>query len=80
LEILLDLSFILRPENCAYFSEDAAPNQFWTPSRRERPGSSPSTPPPPQIRLYARFWGQITGEPVLESGLYFTSADRWVKT
>jgi hypothetical protein len=41
LEILLDLSFILRPENCAYFSEDAAPNQFWTPGRRERPGSSP---------------------------------------
>ncbi len=33
----------------------------------------------PQIRLYTRFWQQITGEPVLESGLYFTSIDRWVK-
>ncbi|MBM3285021.1 MAG: hypothetical protein FJY81_04050 [Candidatus Aminicenantes bacterium] len=33
----------------------------------------------PQIRLYTRFWSQITGEPVKESGLYFTSIDRWVK-
>jgi ATP-dependent helicase/nuclease subunit A len=32
----------------------------------------------PQIRLYAHFWKQITGEPVIESGLYFTSVDRWV--
>ena len=34
----------------------------------------------PQIRLYARFWSQITDEPVLESGLYFTSINRWVNT
>jgi hypothetical protein len=32
----------------------------------------------PQIRLYTRFWSQITGEPVKESGLYFTSIHRWV--
>jgi ATP-dependent helicase/nuclease subunit A len=32
----------------------------------------------PQIRLYSRFWSQITGEPVKESGLYFTSIHRWV--
>ncbi|MDH7513826.1 MAG: 3'-5' exonuclease, partial [Clostridiales bacterium] len=34
----------------------------------------------PQIRLYARFWSQITGEPVKEAGLYFTSIGRWVAT
>ncbi len=33
----------------------------------------------PQVRLYGRFWQQITGERVIESGLYFTSIDRWVK-
>jgi len=33
----------------------------------------------PQIRLYTRFWQQITGEPVLESGLFFTSINRWVQ-
>jgi ATP-dependent helicase/nuclease subunit A len=32
----------------------------------------------PQIRLYARFWSQTTGEPVKEAGLYFTSINRWV--
>ncbi len=32
----------------------------------------------PQIGLYTRFWSQVTGEPVRESGLYFTSIDRWV--
>jgi len=32
------------------------------------------------LRLYSGFWSQITGEPVLESGLYFTSISRWVKT
>ena len=32
----------------------------------------------PQIRLYTHFWKQITGEPVIESGLYFTSIDRWI--
>jgi len=34
----------------------------------------------PQIRLYARFWSQTTGEPVKEAGLYFTSIDRWANT
>ena len=34
----------------------------------------------PQIRLYTRFWQEITGEPLKEAGLYFTSIDRWVKT
>jgi ATP-dependent helicase/nuclease subunit A len=33
----------------------------------------------PQIRLYSRFWREITGEPVKEAGLYFTSIDRWVR-
>jgi ATP-dependent helicase/nuclease subunit A len=33
----------------------------------------------PQIRLYARFWSEITGEPVREAGLYFTFIDRWVR-
>jgi ATP-dependent helicase/nuclease subunit A len=33
----------------------------------------------PQVRLYARFWSETTGEPVKEAGLYFTSIDRWVK-
>jgi ATP-dependent helicase/nuclease subunit A len=33
----------------------------------------------PQVRLYTRFWRQITGDPVKESGLYFTSIDRWVR-
>jgi len=33
----------------------------------------------PQVRLYTRFWARITGEPVKESGLYFTALKRWVK-
>jgi ATP-dependent exoDNAse (exonuclease V) beta subunit len=33
----------------------------------------------PQIRLYTRFWSQITGEPVKESGIYFTSIHRWIR-
>jgi len=32
----------------------------------------------PQIRLYTKFWGHITGERVKESGLYFTSLNRWI--
>jgi ATP-dependent helicase/nuclease subunit A len=32
----------------------------------------------PQIRLYSRFWTEITAEPVKESGLYFTSLNRWI--
>ncbi|MEN6559677.1 MAG: UvrD-helicase domain-containing protein [Acidobacteriota bacterium] len=33
----------------------------------------------PQVRLYTRFWGRITGEKVKESGLYFTALDRWIR-
>jgi ATP-dependent helicase/nuclease subunit A len=33
----------------------------------------------PQVRLYTRFWREVTGQPVKECGLYFTSIDRWVK-
>jgi len=33
----------------------------------------------PQVTLYRRFWERITGKPVKESGLYFTSIGRWVK-
>lgn len=32
----------------------------------------------PQVRLYTRFWRDITGERVKETGLYFTALDRWV--
>ena len=34
----------------------------------------------PQIRLYAQFWSQISGEPIKEAGLFFTSINRWVNT
>ncbi|MBN1274226.1 MAG: UvrD-helicase domain-containing protein [Candidatus Aminicenantes bacterium] len=33
----------------------------------------------PQVRIYTRFWEEITGEKVKEAGLYFTSLQRWVK-
>jgi len=32
----------------------------------------------PQVRLYTRYWGELTGEKVKESGLYFTALERWV--
>jgi ATP-dependent exoDNAse (exonuclease V) beta subunit len=32
----------------------------------------------PQVRLYSRFWQNITKEPVKETGLYFTAVKRWV--
>jgi ATP-dependent helicase/nuclease subunit A len=32
----------------------------------------------PQVRLYTRFWSDITGERVKETGLLFTALDRWV--
>jgi ATP-dependent helicase/nuclease subunit A len=32
----------------------------------------------PQVRLYTKFWSQITGERVKESGLYFTSLNKWI--
>ena len=33
----------------------------------------------PQVKIYSQFWEKITGESVKESGLYFTSVDKWVK-
>jgi ATP-dependent helicase/nuclease subunit A len=32
----------------------------------------------PQVRLYTRYWAELTGERVKESGLYFTGLERWV--
>jgi len=32
----------------------------------------------PQVRLYARHWAAITGEPVLRSGLFFTRPNHLV--
>ena len=33
----------------------------------------------PQVQLYTRFWAKMTGEPVKESGLYFTRLSKWVE-
>jgi len=33
----------------------------------------------PQVRLYSEFWGKITGEPVKESALYFTSIKKLIR-
>lgn len=33
----------------------------------------------PQVKIYSRFWEQITNEPVKEAGLYFTSINHWEK-
>ncbi len=33
----------------------------------------------PQVELYSKFWEEITGDPVKEAGLYFTSINQWVK-
>jgi ATP-dependent helicase/nuclease subunit A len=32
----------------------------------------------PQVRLYTRYWEEITGEKVKETGLFFTALDTWV--
>jgi ATP-dependent helicase/nuclease subunit A len=32
----------------------------------------------PQVRLYSKYWAEITGENVKECGLYFTSINTWV--
>ncbi len=32
----------------------------------------------PQVRLYSRYWAEITGQPVKEMGLYFTALNRWI--
>jgi ATP-dependent helicase/nuclease subunit A len=31
----------------------------------------------PQLRLYADVWARITGEPVVERGLFFTAGNRY---
>jgi ATP-dependent exoDNAse (exonuclease V) beta subunit len=31
----------------------------------------------PQVRLYAEIWERVTGEPVAETGLFFTAANRY---
>jgi ATP-dependent helicase/nuclease subunit A len=33
----------------------------------------------PQVEIYAESWQEVTKEPVKEKGLYFTSADRYIK-
>jgi ATP-dependent helicase/nuclease subunit A len=32
----------------------------------------------PQVLLYSRYWSQLTGHPVKETGLYFTYLDHWI--
>jgi ATP-dependent helicase/nuclease subunit A len=32
----------------------------------------------PQVKLYSTYWAEITGQKVKESGLYFTSVNKWV--
>ena len=32
----------------------------------------------PQVELYSKYWAEITGENVKETGLYFTSVNNWV--
>jgi ATP-dependent helicase/nuclease subunit A len=32
----------------------------------------------PQVQLYSKFWEEMTGEKVKESGLYFVDIDEWV--
>ena len=32
----------------------------------------------PQIELYSKFWGKMTGEKLKESGLYFVDTGEWV--
>jgi len=33
----------------------------------------------PQVKIYSQFWEHITGDPVKEAGLYFTSVNQWIK-
>ncbi|NOR14022.1 MAG: AAA family ATPase [Candidatus Aminicenantes bacterium] len=32
----------------------------------------------PQVKLYSKYWAEITGQKVKETGLYFTSVNKWV--
>jgi len=31
----------------------------------------------PQVKIYARFWERITGQPIKETGLFFTSLNTY---
>jgi len=33
----------------------------------------------PQVQIYCRYWAEITKQPIKETGLYFTSIDKWVE-
>jgi len=33
----------------------------------------------PQVKIYSRFWAEITKQPIKETGLYFTSINKWVE-
>ena len=33
----------------------------------------------PQVKIYSRFWAEITQQPIKEAGLYFTSINKWVE-
>jgi len=33
----------------------------------------------PQVKIYSRFWAEITKQPIKEAGLYFTSINKWVE-
>jgi ATP-dependent helicase/nuclease subunit A len=33
----------------------------------------------PQVKIYCRYWAEITKQPIKEAGLYFTSIDKWVE-
>lgn len=33
----------------------------------------------PQVKIYCRFWSEITKQPIKEAGLYFTSINKWIE-
>jgi len=33
----------------------------------------------PQVKIYCRYWTEITQQPIKEAGLYFTSVNKWIK-
>jgi ATP-dependent helicase/nuclease subunit A len=33
----------------------------------------------PQVKIYSRFWAEITKQPIKETGLYFTSINKWIE-
>lgn len=32
----------------------------------------------PQVDMYARYWAEMTNEPIKEAGLYFVDIQKWV--